>query len=126
MEYFINIMKKAIKSMVISIALIIFLWSALYSLTDFATIGAYLSYGLAVCLINTIIANLRAHRIENVLKVSSSWIIMAGAVLVLYHSGFTAAAIFLSAAILASPFFGASLYESIVGLSLLITLARIM
>ena len=122
MEYFINSLKKAVKSMFITTAMILLLWGVLYHLTDFETITNYFWIGVAVCSINTVISNLRKRRIENILHVSGYWIIMAGIVLVLHHAGFTAAAVFAAAAVLVSPFFWASLYEGIVGLTLLIVL----
>lgn len=125
MEYFKNLFRKAAQSFVISTVLIVFLWGTLYYLTDFSTIADYFFIGLLVCVLNTLISNLSKPK-KNVLYVQSSWIIMAGAVLVLYHTGFDAAAVLLAAAIFVSPFFWASLAEGIVGLSLLITLAWMM
>ena len=93
MEYFINSLKKAVKSMFITTAMILLLWGVLYHLTDFETITNYFWIGVAVCSINTVISNLRKRRIENILHVSGYWIIMAGIVLVLHHAGFTAAAV---------------------------------
>lgn len=122
MEYFINLFKKAVKSMLISTVLILLLWGVLYHLTDFETVTNYFWIGVAVCFINTIIGNLRKRKIENVFHVSAYWIIMAGVVLVLHHAGFTAAAVFAAAAVLVSPLFWASLSEGIVGLTLLIVL----
>ena len=125
MEYLIHLFKKALKSAIITIFLIAVTWITLYELTDFDTVKNYFWTGLAVCAANTMIANLRKHRIENLLQLQGNWIVMAGVVLVLYHAGFVAAAVFSAAAIFALPFFGATVYEGIVGLSLLITLARI-
>ena len=122
MEYFINSLKKAAKSMLISTVLILFLWGLLYHLTDFETVTNYFWTGVAVCSANTLLSNLRKRRIENLFHVSGYWIIMAGAVLVLYHAGFTVAAVFVAAAVLVSPLFWASIYEGIVGLTLLIVL----
>ena len=123
MEYFKNLFRKAAQSFVISTVLIVFLWGTLYHLTDFSTITDYFFIGLLVCVLNTLVSNLSKHK-KNVLYVKSSWIIMAGAVLLLHHTGFDAAAVFLAAAIFISPW--ASLTEGIVSLSLLITLAWLM
>lgn len=124
MEFFIYLFKRALKSTIITIILIVALWITLYELTDFDTVKNYFWTGLAVCAANTMIANLRKHRIENLLQIQGVWIIMAGVVLVLYHAGFVAAAVFTAASFFALPFFGATVYEGIVGLTLLITLAR--
>ena len=126
MEYFICLIKKLIKSAIISIVLIVLLWGTLYNLTDLVTISGYFVTGVSVCVVNTMIANLRKRKIENIFHVSLSWVIMAGLVLVLDHAGFEAAAVCTAAAILASPFFGMSLYEGIVGFTLLVTLAKLM
>lgn len=122
MEYFINLLKKVAKSVLVSTVLIMFLWGVLYHLTDFETVTHYFGIGVAVCLLNTLLRNLQKRKMENVFYVSAYWIIMAGAVLVLYHAGFTAAAVFVAAAVLVSPLFWASIYEGIVGLTLLIVL----
>ena len=108
--------------MLISTVLILLLWGLLYHLTDFETVTNYFWTGVAVCSANTLLSNLRKRRIENLFHVSGYWIIMAGAVLVLYHAGFTVAAVFVAAAVLVSPLFWASIYEGIVGLTLLIVL----
>jgi len=118
-----RLLKKAFKSLVVSICLIALLWGLLYHLTDWSAVITYLEIGVAVCFLNTLISNLQKRKVEQIIYVSSGWIIMAGVVLVLYHTGFIAAAVFAAAVFLASPFFGASVYEGIVGLSLLITLA---
>lgn len=125
MEYFINLLKKSLKSMVIATILILVLWVSLYNLTDFETVATYFLIGVAVCVFNTWIDNLRKRKIKNILHVRSSWIIMAGMVLVLHHAGFTAAAVVTAAVIFAIPFFGATICEGIVGLTLLVTLARL-
>lgn len=126
MKYFISLFEKNLKMMVFSAILIVVLWGTLYHLTDFETVTSYFWTGFAVCACNTFIANLRAKRINNLISVQGTWIIMAGNVLVLYHAGFEAAAVFVAAAILASPFFGARIYESFVGFTLLVTLVRLM
>ena len=126
MEYFVNLLKKAVKSMVVTTILILVLWGTLWHLTDFATIEAYFFTGVGVCALNTVILNCQKHKTESLLQVQSSWIIMAGVVFVLYHAGFEAAAVFVAAAILVSPLFWASIYEGIVGLTLLINLILLM
>lgn len=125
MVYFYGLLKKLLKSAVITTGLIFVLWGALYNLTDWATINTYFLTGAGVCLVNTIICNYQKRKIENLFKVQSSWVVMAGLVLLLYHAGFEAAAVFTATAILASPFFGASVYEGVVGLSLLINLIKL-
>ena len=124
MDYLAHLLRKAIKSLIVTTILILILWGALYKLTDFGAVATYFGIGVAVCLLNTVIANLRKRKMENVLRVQGSWVVMAGVVLLLYHAGFIAAAVFVAAVILASPFFGATVYEGIVGLTLLITLAK--
>ncbi|MBQ8480997.1 MAG: hypothetical protein IJ532_00485 [Alphaproteobacteria bacterium] len=124
MEYFINLLRKALKSMLITTVLVLTLWITLYNLTDFNTVSNYFWMGVAVCSANTVLSNLRSHKFENLFQVQGSWVVMAGLVLVLYHAGFEAAAVFTAAAILASPFFGATVYEGIVGFTLLVTLAN--
>lgn len=126
MKHFINLLKKAIKSVVIITILIAVLWGTLYHLTDFDTVVRYLGIGAAVCAINTVIYNFRQHKITSLFYVKGLWVIMAGVVLVLYYAGFEAASVFVAAAILASPFFGATISEGLVGLTLLITLAHIL
>ena len=128
MSYFTYLFKKIVKSMVIMTALILLLWITLYKLTDFKTISDYFFIGIAVCLFNTWIMNFQkrkfsGRKVGNIIHVSSLWIVMAGIVLVLYHAGFESAAVFAAAVFFASPFLGATLYEGIVGLSLLISLA---
>lgn len=125
MSYFTSLLGKAIKSMIVTVILIMVLWGTLYHLTDLATVTAYFWTGVTVCFCNALIANLRAKKIKNLIIVQGSWVIMAGLVLVLYHAGFVTASVFVAAAIFASPFFWASIYESFVGLTLLITLARL-
>ena len=120
-----QLLKKAFKSTFVSIFLIALLWGLLYHLTDWATVMTYLEIGAAVCFLNTLIANLHRRKVENAIYVSSNWVIMAGLVLVLYHAGFASAAVFVAAVFLASPFLGASLYEGVVGFTLLVTLARL-
>ncbi len=102
------------------------LWGALYYLTDWETVSNYFFIGILVCAVNTLIYNISLHRMVHLLWMQYQWMIMAGVVLVLYHAGFTAAAVFAAAAILISPFFWASIYEGIVGLSLLLMLAKLM
>jgi len=126
MEYFVNLLKKAARSLVVTTLLILVLWGTLWHLTDLTTVETYIFMGMAVCAFNTVVCNCKNHQEKNLLKVQSSWVIMAGLVLVLYHAGFEAAAVFAAAAIFASPFFGATIYEGIVGLTLLINLARLM
>lgn len=120
-----QMLKKAVKSWALATCLIALLWGVLYHLTDWETICGYFWTGVAACCANTFLANLRKHRIDNIIHVSSNWILMAGLVLVLYHAGFESAAVFVAAVILASPFLGASVYEGIVGFTLLVTLARL-
>lgn len=126
MVYFYNLLKKSLKSAVVTTVLILVLWGALYHLTDCATIETYFFTGVGVCAFNTVVCNYKKRKMENLLKVQSSWVIMAGLVLLLYHAGFEAAAVFTAAAVLASPFFGATMYEGFVGLTLLINLAKLM
>ncbi len=126
MEYFVNMLKKAAKSALIVNALILTLWGTLYALTDLETVVDYFWIGFVVCLLNSLIIYLRRTKTKIIFHVQSSWLIMAGVVLVLYHAGFAAAAVVVAAAILASPFFWASIYEGIVGLSLLLMLAKLM
>ena len=126
MVYFYNLLKKSLKSAVVATVLILVLWGALYHLTDWATIDTYFFTGVGVCAFNTVVCNYQKRKMENLLKVQSSWVIMAGLVLLLYHAGFEASAVFTAAAILASPFFGATMYEGFVGLTLLINLAMLM
>lgn len=123
MEYFTNLLKKAFKSVVVTTLLIAVLWGALYHLTDFATVASYVLAGIVVCAINTAIRNIRMHKFESIISVQGNWVVMAGAVLVLYHAGFIPAAVFVAAAIFVSPFFWATICEGIVGLSLLAALA---
>lgn len=99
------------------------LWGALYYLTDWETVSDYFLIGILVCTVNTLVYNLSKRRVASLIWMRYQWLIMAGVVLVLYHAGFAAAAVFVAAAILVSPFFWASIYEGIVGLTLLLTLA---
>ncbi|MBR1374372.1 hypothetical protein IJ556_08000 [bacterium] len=122
MEYFGYLLKKAAKSIAIVAVLILVLWGTLYDLTDDKTIINYLGRGIAVILLNNLLSCLINRKIE--VKIKTSWIVLAGIVLVLYHAGFVVASIFVAAAILVLPLFGATLYESIIGVSLLITLAQ--
>ena len=124
MNYFIYLCKKAMRSAVIQTVLIVVAWGLLYHLTNWETIVSYFWIGVAVCSANTIVDNLRAHKMKNVLHVQANWIVMSGIVLMLYHAGFEAAAVFAAAVFLASPFFGATIYEGFVGFTLLVTLAR--
>jgi len=126
MEYFVNMLKKAAKSALIMNVLILTLWGTLYALTDLETVVDYFWIGFVVCLLNSLIIHFRRTKTKIIFHVQSSWLIMAGVVLVLYHAGFAAAAVVVAAAILASPFFWASIYEGIVGLSLLLMLAKLM
>lgn len=121
MKYLLYQLRRALRSSLIALLLAIVLWSLLYHLTDEQTVSNYFWCGLAVCSANTIIANIRTHKMD-LLHVGGRWVIMAGIVLVLYHSGFVPAAVFVAAAFFASPFFGATLYEGFVGLTLLIQL----
>lgn len=121
MNYLFYQLRRALQSMVITILLIAVLWSLLYHLTDARTVSNYFWCGLAVCSANTIIANIRTRKID-LIRVCGSWVVMAGVVLVLYHGGFVAAAVLAAGAFFASPFFGATLYEGFVGLTLLIQL----
>ena len=126
MEYFVNLLKKAVKSMAVTTLLILLLWGLLWHLTDFATVENYFFTGIGVCAFNTVICNYKKRKVENLLLVQSHWIVMAGIVLVLYHAGFDVAAVFAAAVILASPLFWATIYEGFVGLTLLINLAMLM
>ena len=122
MEFFISQLKKVVKSTVITTMLIAILWGVLYHLTDFGTVKNYFWVGVAVCLLNSVIITLRQRQKCVTLQVYGSWVVMAGLVLVLYHAGFEAAAVLVAAAITVSPLFWASVYEAIVGLTLLIKL----
>ena len=124
MHYFIYLIKKFTRAMIISTALSVVVWGVIYHLTNWETIVSYFWTGVTVCAGNTLVDNLRARKIKNVLYVQANWVIMAGVVLVLYHAGFTTAAVFGAAAILASPFFGTTIYEGFVGFTLLVILAR--
>lgn len=112
--------------MVVTTVLIFALWGVLWHLTDLETVETYIFMGMAVCAFNTVICNYKNRKEKNLLKVQSSWVVMAGLVLVLYHAGFEAAAVFAAAAILVSPLFWATIYEGFVGLTLLINLAVLM
>ena len=124
MNYFIYLCKKAMRLAVIQTVLIVVAWGLLYHLTNWETLVSYFWIGVAVCLANTVVDNLRAQKIKNVIHVQANWVLMAGIVLVLYHAEFEAAAVFAAAVMLASPFFGATIYEGFVGFTLLVTLAR--
>ena len=126
MNYIFELLNKSCGKAVVSTFLIVILWGALYHLTDFETITNYFWTGVAVCVVNTWIANLRKHQIKNIIHTQSNWIIMAGVVWLLFHAGFEAASVFVATAILVSPLFWASIYESFVGFSLLVTLVRMM
>ena len=108
-------------SLIIQVLLV---WGILYHLTDGQTICNYFWTGFVVCACNNFIANLRKRELKVSFHVQGNWIVFAGLVLLLFHAGFDAAAIFVATAILCSPFFGATIYDSFVGLSLLVTLAR--
>ena len=125
LEYVLYLLRKALKTEMIYAVLGGLLWSLLYSLTDFETVCHYFWIGLAVCVLNTIICDLKNRR-RNVFMFRSIWVVMAGAVLVLYHAGFEAAAVVTAAAIFASPCFKASVCEGLVGVSLLVQLALLM
>lgn len=120
-----GLLKKAVKSLVVSICLIALLWGLLYHLTDWSTLCGYFWTGVSVCCANTLLSGLLKRRFDKIIYRSANWVIMAGLVLVLYHAGFASAAVFVAAVFLASPFFGASLYEGVVGFTLLVTLARL-
>ncbi len=126
MNYLLYQLRRALQSLVITVLLIAVLWGLLYHLTDARTVSNYFWCGVSVCSINTVISCLRTHKFDSLIRVCGHWVIMAGVVLVLYHSGFVAAAVFVAAAILALPFFGATLYEGIVGLTLLLQLCMLM
>lgn len=119
------LIKKAIKSSALSAVLIVVLWGTLYHLTDSQTIASYFQAGVAVCILNTLIFNLKKRKIESLFRVHAIWVILAGFVLVLYHAGFVSAAIFAAAAIFVSPFFWADIYEGVVGATLIITLIKL-
>lgn len=123
MEYFVFLLKKFGRSIIKWTSLALILWGILYHLTDSNTIKNYLLTGIVICFINTIIGNLANRKTEKIFNVKFSWVIMAGAVLLLYHAGFTAASVLAAAAITALPFFGGTIQESIVGISLLIAIA---
>ncbi|MBR3677107.1 MAG: hypothetical protein IKN71_08255 [Alphaproteobacteria bacterium] len=120
-----QLLKKAFKSTVVSICLIALLWGLLYHLTDWSTLCGYFWTGVAVCCANILLSGLLKRRFDKIIYLSANWVIMAGLVLVLYHAGFASAAVFVAAVFLASPFLGASLYEGVVGFTLLVTLARL-
>lgn len=124
MHCFIYLLKKATIAVIIQTALVIVVWGILYHLTNWETIVSYFWAGVAVCGFNTLVDNLRAHKMKNIPHVQANWVIMAGVVLALYHANFVMAAVFAAAVILASPFLGATIYEGFVGFTLLVTLAR--
>lgn len=126
MENFIYLIKKMLKSIVIVSILTLAIWGTLLHLTDFDTIRAYLNAGFVVCMVNTILFNLQQQKFEKFFQIKASWVLVAGFVLLLYHSGFEVAAVFVAATMFASPFLGATIYESTVGLSLLMVLAKLM
>jgi hypothetical protein len=119
------LLKKSIRALAVSVVIIFILWTALYHLTDAETVKNYFWTGAAVYAGNNLIYNLSLPKIKKTIHLPCSWIIMAGVVLVLYHAGFEAAAVFAAATIFASPFLGATIYEGFVGFTLLITLARL-
>ena len=122
MEYFIRLIKNSIKSAMVETLLILALWGTLYNLTGLATVTKYFWIGVAVCVLNTVIRNFKL-KSKSVIHVSALWVVMAGLVLVLHHAGFEAAAVFTASVFLASPFFGATVCEGIVGFTLLVILA---
>ena len=123
LDYFLYQLKRFGRIFCWTNAVIALLWVALYCLTDWETVADYFGIGVAVCAFNTLVYNLSKRRVASLIWMRYQWLIMAGMVLVLYHAGFVAAAVFVAAAILVSPFFWASIYEGIVGLTLLLTLA---
>lgn len=123
MEYCSYLLRKTVKSTIIVTVLIVVLWFTLYNLTDFTTISNYFGLGMAVCIFNTVMMNLKAGKFQKIIYIQSFWIIVAGFVLVLFHAGFETAAVLVAAATFASPFFGATIYEGVIGLTLLIILA---
>ena len=123
-EFVISQIKRILKSIAVITALIFVVWGVLYHLTDFVTVMQYIAIGAIVCIINTMLRNFRQRKMTNVIYVSGFWVLMAGVVLVLYHAGFEAASVAVSAAFVSLPFFGATIYEGIVGLSLLLILIK--
>ena len=124
MDYLTNLIKRSLQSLIVTTILVLGLWGILYHLTNIPTLVYYIFLGAMFCSLNTLIYNSRAHT-KNLIWIKSSWLIMAGVVLVLYHAGFVTAAVFVAATIFASPFFWASIYEGIVCISLLLVLARL-
>lgn len=124
-EYIIGQLKKMTEVAAVYVILIFVTWITLYNLTDAATVTNYFWIGVGVCVLNALVYNLSKLKIKSVFMVKGNWVIMAGVVLVLHHAGFSAAAVCVAAAIFASPFFCASIYEGVVGLTLLIALARL-
>ena len=124
MENLNYLLRKAGKLTLITTVMILVLWSALVYLAGIGAVLGYLLIGVFVCWINALIFSLKTGKLI-FFQVKSSWLIMAGVVLVLYHAGFQIAAVFASAAIFASPLFWASICEGVVGLSLLLALAYI-
>lgn len=125
MKSLFNSLQKALKTATVFNVITLILWYILYTLTDLYTISKYFWTGVVVCVINTWIANIRACKIKNILYVRNLWIMMAGIVLVSYHAGFEIIAVLAAVIFLISPFFKMTLYEGIVGLTLLLTLARL-
>lgn len=123
MDYFTFLTKKSLRIIVITTIAILVVWGAIYHLTDMKTICVYVLIGFIVCLINSIIPHLY-RKSRTLFSVKGNWVIMAGVVLLLYHAGFEGASVFAAAVITALPFFGGTIYESIIGISLLITLAH--
>lgn len=125
MKYLLFSLKRALKSGIVTTILILVLWVGIYNLTDFETVCKYFWTGIAVCALNNLISIIKNRRIENILRVQGFWVVIAGVVLVLYHANFEAAAVFVAATAFASPFFGATVYEGVVGFTLLVTLANL-
>ena len=124
MEYLNYLLKKAVKSTLITTVLILVLWSTLIHLAGIGAVLGYLLIGAVVCWINAIIFSLKTGKLI-FFRVEASWVIMAGVVLVLHHAGFEIAAVFVAAAIFAAPFFWATICEGVVGLSLILALMYI-
>lgn len=124
MENLNYILKKTVKSAVVTTVMILVLWSILIHLAGLGAVFGYLLIGAVVCWINAIIFSLKTGKLI-FFRVETSWVIMAGVVLVLYHAGFQIAAVFAAAAIFASPLFWASICEGVVGLSLILALMYI-
>ena len=120
--YLIYQLKKLLHDHLYFMIQVLLVWGMLYHLTDGQTIRNYFWTGFIVCACNSFIAYLRKRKA--IFHTQGNWIVWAGFVLLLHHAGFEAAAVLVAAAILCSPFFGATIYDSFVGFSLLFTLAR--